>query len=210
MIIRVAGHIVHIKADDKSTFQVNADLIPVEVPTRDGTGKKKTVLFDMHLLLFEGKIPSTTSSDAAYAAMKIVEGWPECQEKGMCLFILKKHLFSKKSERRDMAVIQMASLYGAEVATKISKGIRTHAFSFPAWWIREDEFAILLNALLKYPGCASTSSLMPISVNGAITVARSYCGSKCECDVKKALGKLHHEDYINAAFRVARYIETTY
>ena len=209
MITRVSGRTVHIKAENGYTFQVQADLTPVEVPKRDGTGDKKLEFFDMHQLLMEGRIPPTTNSDAAYAVLQMVRTWPDSRERDTCQWLLQRYLYAKKSERRDMAVIQMASLYGAGVATKISKGIRTHAFSFPAWWIREDDFAMLLNAILKYPGCASTSSLMPISKDGAITVATRFGGSKCACDVKKALNKLSKEDYINAVWRVAYYIETT-
>ena len=192
-------------------FSIKAGWTFVKVPTRDGTGGTKHALFDMERLFLKGHVRPGTTADEAFAAMKLIRTLPCCQETSRAIFVIKKYLDRCREQRRDQSVAEMTELYGAEVATKLSRGYRDKAFSFPGYYLRETGFAhVVCDLIGQWPGLSGMVYKTPRTFEQAIHACYNSKGSKCSVWMRKTLeSNLVAEDRIGPIFDTVRYIEST-
>ena len=211
MIQGIIDNQMIIKDMNGEKFAVPLDKCVVHIPSRDGTGGTRLAWFDMNELMKNNKVNPRTTADEASGALKLIGDWPDCPEKSLAISTIKQYLDSKRDERRDETIIIMTSLYGPELALKLSKGVREHAFSFPCYFLKESAFAkIVVGFIDNYRGCVSAASYAPKTKQAAIQVCQMFGGSKCRCWLAQALQitKLA-EDRIRPIFETVKYLETT-
>lgn len=211
MIVGIKDNNMIIQASNGDKFAVKLDRCIVDIPARDGTGKMKCGWFDMRELLMKNHINPRTTADEAGAALRVCGGWLDCPEKALAIRTIKKYLDSKREERRDETVALMTSLYGLDIALKLSKGVRELAFHFPCYYLKESGFSkIVLGLLNDWRGCASASYYPPRTVSGALQVCQMTGGSKCRVWMRDILRNTKlDEKRIPAVFETVKYLETT-
>lgn len=206
---RTAEYIIETPEGER--FSIKTGWTHVKVPTRDGTGRTKGALFDMESLFLKGHVRTGTTADEAFAAMKLIREMPRCLETSRAVFVIKKYLDSCREQRRDQSIAVMTELYGAEVATKLSRGYRDKAFRFPGYYLRETGFAkVVCDLIDQWSGLSVMVYKTPRTFEQAIHACYNSKGSKCAVWMRKTLeSNLVAEDRIGPIFDTVRYIEST-
>ena len=210
MIVGIKNDNMIIKTANGDKFAVKLDRCIVDVPARDGTGRMKCGWFNMRDLLMKNQIDPRTTADEAGAALRIVGEWLDCPEKALALRTIKRYLDDKRDERRDETIAIMTSLYGPDIALKLSKGVRDLTFHFPCYFLKEAGVSkIVLGLINDWRGCASASYYPPKTVAGALQVCQMCGGSKCRVWMRDMLRNTKlDEKRIPAVFETAKYLET--
>ena len=210
MIVGIKDDNMIIKDSRGDKFSVKLNRCIVDVPARDGTGKYKIGWFNMKMLLMESKVDPRTTADEASAALKLCYDWPNCPEKSLAIKTIKRYLDTKRDERRDETIIIMTSLYGPDIALKLSKGVRDLAFHFPCFFLKEAGFAkIVLGLVTDFRGTGSAVQFPPKNAHAALEVCQMFGGSKCMCWMRDILRQTRlDEKRIPAIFEVVKYLET--
>lgn len=200
-----------IETPDGERFSIKAGWTRVSVPTRDGTGSTKMALFDMERLFRTGQVRTGTTADEAFAAMKLIREMPRCQETARAIFVIKRYLDVLREQRRDQSIAVMTELYGASIATKLSRGYRDKAFRFPGYFLRETGFAHIVCELLnQWPGMSVMVYRTPTTFKQAVHACYNSKGSKCSVWMDKTLKRnVVAENRIGPIFDTVKYLETT-
>lgn len=211
MICSTVDDKVIIKTATGDKFAIPTIGVFVDVPTRDGTGGSMRRWFNMKELLLKNRVDPRTTADEASGALRICHEWLDCPEKSLAIRTIKSYLDSKREERRDETLLIMAELYGRDIASKLSKGVREHQFFFPCYYLKEAGFAkIVVNLYKNFTGCASACYFPPNSKESALKVCEMFGGSKCVCWMRSALQTTKlAEDRIKAVFETVKYLETS-
>ena len=160
MICSTINDQVIIKTSTGDKFVIPTAGVFVDVPTRDGTGGSMRRWFNMKELLLKNRVDPRTAADEASGALRLCHEWLDCPEKSLAIRTIKQFLDSKREERRDETLLIMAELYGRDIASKLSKGVREHQFFFPCYYLKEAGFAkIVVNLYKNFTGCASACYL---------------------------------------------------
>ena len=230
MICSTINDQVIIKTNTGDKFVIPTAGVFVDVPTRDGTGGSMRRWFNMKELLLKNRVDPRTTADEASGALRICHEWLDCPEKSLAIRTIKQFLDSKREERRDETLLIMAELYGRDIASKLSKGVRERKFFFPCYFLKEAGFAkivvnlyrnftgcasacqlkIVVNLYRNFTGCASACQFPPKNSSSAIRVCEIFGGSKCTCWMRDALRTTKlADDRIKAAFETVKYLETS-
>ena len=211
MICSTINDQVIIKTNTGDKFVIPTAGVFVDVPTRDGTGGSMRRWFNMKELLLKNRVDPRTTADEASGALRICHEWLDCPEKSLAIRTIKQFLDSKREERRDETLLIMAELYGRDIASKLSKGVRERKFFFPCYFLKEAGFAkIVVNLYRNFTGCASACQFPPKNSTSAIRVCEIFGGSKCTCWMRDALRTTKlADDRIKAAFETVKYLETS-
>lgn len=211
MICSTVDDKVIIKTATGDKFAISTIGVFVDVPTRDGTGNTMRRWFNMKELLLKNRVDPRTTADEASGALRICHEWLDCPEKSLAIRTIKQFLDSKREERRDETLLIMAELYGRDIASKLSRGVRERKFFFPCYFLKEAGFAkIVVNLYRNFTGCASACQFPPKNSSSAIRVCEIFGGSKCTCWMRDALRTTKlADDRIKAAFETVKYLETS-
>ena len=204
------GRTLKIQGYSGNVFDIRCGYRRMTVPRRDAHGQPTTVIFNLSQLLEDNEVPVGTTPDEVYAVIGILNMEMEpCAERSRAMFLLNNYLKGTKEQRCNQYLLEMGALYETRVGLLLYNVVGAGAFHFPAYYIREKEVATLVNALLDYPGVASTGTYIPNNWDKLVRCAGMYGSSKAHCAMIKLRKELHLDDRrVEAAFLIARYVET--
>lgn len=194
---------------DRERFELKLGYIPVFVPSRDGCLELHETLFDLRSLLRDRKVAYGTTSDEAFAAIKYLRSLPPTDEFDLAINDLKAFLDSKRNQRKNEYLIKMIDLYGSENGLTLFNAIKERQFRFPAFQLRENATANLINRIMKeFPG-ASSGYHHTSNYRSILDQAHRLGGSKFRSMLVKVVEQTPlMEQRLDTAIQAVKYLET--
>ena len=201
------------KAKDGSKFELKLGWQSIRVPTRDGSETWKHSIFDLKTLILNHKVAVGTTADEAFAALRFLQDLPETDELNHAINILRQYLSDTRQRRTNDYLLTMVELYGREIGTVLFTAVGKHAFTFPAFYLRNKSTAdLVLKITEKFPGVCSTYRHCSNS-ESLLNAAHRCGGSKFRGLIGSAMGTSSKQDVIDqldSALQAVKYLETYY